>query len=297
MSSLTGREKAVLESLFDMSGGYVLHFSDATFGTFFGATLDIDIHSDRYQSNGSSKAKKLREFWRLESDEAVGKSIHAMIEELLAKREEIEVQFDYQDNIDTADRKSKDDKLIVKAREIARRLCSGNPNMQLLKDVTKPFDADQLSEQICRLEKSLSDDPALAIGTAKELVETCCKTILAASDQTDYDRLDLVPLVKTTMKNLQLLPEDVPESAKGSKTIKAVLGNLAMISQGMAELRNLYGTGHGKHAKHKQLPVRHARLAVGAATTLASFLFETHAARCVEAQPVRTEGSQCRQQP
>lgn len=153
------------------------------------------------------------------------------------------------------------------------------------------LDADYLATQVDRLAEAVEEDSDLAIGQAKELVETCCKTILAASGETDYDRLDLVPLVKTTLKHLQLLPEDIPENAKGNKTIKAVLGNLAMISQGMAELRNLYGTGHGKHAKHKRLPVRHARLAVGAATTLASFLFETHAARCVEAQPVRAEES------
>jgi len=141
------------------------------------------------------------------------------------------------------------------------------------------IDAEYLAAQVDRLAEAVEQDSDLAIGQAKELVETCCKTILAASGESDYDRLDLVPLVKRTMKRLQLLPEDIPDKAKGGKTIKAVLGNLAMISQGMAELRNLYGTGHGKHAKHKRLPVRHARLAVGAATTLASFLFETHAER------------------
>ena len=154
------------------------------------------------------------------------------------------------------------------------------------------LDAEYLAAQVDRLMEAVEEDSDLAIGQAKELVETCCKTILAANGNTDYDRLDLVALVKTTMKHLRLLPEDIPESAKGNKTIKAVLGNLAMISQGMAELRNLYGTGHGKHAKHKRLPVRHARLAVGAATTLANFLFETHEARSVESGQEKTEEQQ-----
>lgn len=153
------------------------------------------------------------------------------------------------------------------------------------------LDADYLATQVDRLGEAVEQDSDLAIGQAKELVETCCKTILAASGESDYDRLDLVPLVKKTMKYLQLLPEDIPDSAKGNKTIKAVLGNLAMISQGMAELRNLYGTGHGKHAKHKRLPVRHARLAVGAATTLASFLFETHSERTSVQQPATRQVS------
>ena len=48
------------------------------------------------------------------------------------------------------------------------------------------------------------------------------------------------------------------------------------IVSGLAEIRNLYGTGHGKHGKHRGLSARHAKLAAGAAGTLAVFLFETH---------------------
>ena len=146
------------------------------------------------------------------------------------------------------------------------------------------LDAEYLAVQVNRLGEAVERDSDLAIGQAKELVETCCRTILAANGESECDRLDLVPLVKKTMKRLQLLPEDIPDSARGTKTIKAVLGNLAMISQGMAELRNLYGTGHGKHAGHKRLPIRHARLAVGAATTLTAFLFETHSERACRAR-------------
>jgi hypothetical protein len=75
------------------------------------------------------------------------------------------------------------------------------------------------------------------------------------------------------------VPEDIPESAKGADAIKRLLGNLGQVSQGIAELRNLYGTGHGKDGTFRGLGPRHARLAVGAATTLATFLFETHESR------------------
>lgn len=155
----------------------------------------------------------------------------------------------------------------------------GREMLRHLSATATKLDAEYLATQVGRLAEAVEQDPGLAIGQAKELVETCCKTILAEAGDVDADRLDLAPLVKRTMAHLQLLPDDIPEAAKGARTIKAVLGNLAMISQGMAELRNLYGTGHGKHGGHKQLPVRHARLAVGAATTLVMFLFDTHAAR------------------
>jgi len=46
--------------------------------------------------------------------------------------------------------------------------------------------------------------------------------------------------------------------------------------QSLAELRNAYGTGHGKGLGQTQLAPRHAALAVNASVTLATFLFQTH---------------------
>lgn len=57
------------------------------------------------------------------------------------------------------------------------------------------------------------------------------------------------------------------------------MSNLASVTQGLAEIRNLYGTGHGKDGKRRGLLPRHARLAVGAATTLVTFLLDTHRER------------------
>lgn len=55
-----------------------------------------------------------------------------------------------------------------------------------------------------------------------------------------------------------------------------MLSNLATLVQGISEIRSLYGTGHGKDGKTKGISSRHARLAVGAATTLVTFAFQTH---------------------
>ena len=46
MSSLNMREKRVLEDFLGMGGGYVLNFSDRTFGEFVHEAVDIEIHSD-----------------------------------------------------------------------------------------------------------------------------------------------------------------------------------------------------------------------------------------------------------
>ena len=110
----------------------------------------------------------------------------------------------------------------------------------------------------------------------KELVETCCKTILEARNVAFSKSADLPELVKLTTKELELTPDDIPDKAKAAATVKRLLSNLATITQGIAELRNQYGTGHGKTAGAKGLGPRHAKLAVGAASTLAVFLAETH---------------------
>lgn len=138
---------------------------------------------------------------------------------------------------------------------------------------------DYVTQQIDRMDRSVQSDPALAIGTSKELVETCCKTILKERNEMVSDSLDLPKLVKRTINVLELAPQDIPERAKAAKTIKRLLSNLATITQGIAELRNHYGTGHGKEATTKGLSSRHAKLAVGAASTLGVFLLETHQAR------------------
>lgn len=70
MSTLTSIEKLYLEKLLDMSGGYVMNFTDRTFGEFFDQH-NINIHERKYQTQGTSKANKLRTFWALESDQVV----------------------------------------------------------------------------------------------------------------------------------------------------------------------------------------------------------------------------------
>lgn len=148
-----------------------------------------------------------------------------------------------------------------------------------LRQAAKDADAAHLTEYIQRIESSVETDPALAIGSAKELLETCCKTILEERGKLPAESLDLPKLAKLTFTELKLLPDNVPDAARGAQSIKQLLSNLATVSHALAEIRNLYGTGHGRGGKTKGLGRRHARLAVGAATTLATFLLDTHRER------------------
>lgn len=78
MSSLTDIEKRYLEKILGMQSGWVLDYSDATFGALF-SRHKIDIHSQKYQTYGTSKAKKMRAFWEQESDGLVGRVLSEML--------------------------------------------------------------------------------------------------------------------------------------------------------------------------------------------------------------------------
>ena len=162
---------------------------------------------------------------------------------------------------------------IYVARQIGLR-----PEIPLnsLKEKFSDTDTSYVLQQITRMEAAVENDPGLAIGTAKELVETVCKTILKERNIKLTGNENLPKLVKATAKELKLTPSDIADDAKASDSIKRLLSNLATITNGVAELRNSYGTGHGKEAKSRGLTSRHAKLAVGSASTLVIFLVETH---------------------
>jgi len=149
------------------------------------------------------------------------------------------------------------------------------PAFSAAKGMAERVDAAYVHRQIQRIEKAVEEDPEQAIGTAKELVETVAKTILIDHGQAIPEDADLPKLVRVALKQVRLVPDNIPDGVYASDIIKKLLMNLATISNGLAELRNGYGTGHGKAARTHGLQARHARLAVGAATTLAVFMQET----------------------
>jgi len=140
----------------------------------------------------------------------------------------------------------------------------------------REFNSDYMNEQINLMIGMQDSNPTEAIGKAKELIESCCKTILIKSDiEIDKD-WDIIRLTDEVFKYFNIMPKWISDDIKGAQSIKKVLGNLKAISQGVAELRNLYGSGHGKEASYKGLEPRHARLAVGSSTTLVLFLWDSY---------------------
>ena len=78
MSSLKDIEKRYLEKILGMQSGYVLDYSDATYAELF-SRYNVDIHGKKYQTYGTSKAKKMRAFWEQEPDLLVSRVLVEML--------------------------------------------------------------------------------------------------------------------------------------------------------------------------------------------------------------------------
>lgn len=65
MAELENKTKVKLERLLDMSGGYVLDFTNATFGDFVETSVGINIYGPEYEG---SKASRLRQLWQRENN-------------------------------------------------------------------------------------------------------------------------------------------------------------------------------------------------------------------------------------
>lgn len=80
MSSLKYVDRIKLERFFDMKSGYVCDFSDRTFGDFVFEQTNIDPYADGYDQEGTSKANRLRCFWKRESNYLVAQLTKEMLE-------------------------------------------------------------------------------------------------------------------------------------------------------------------------------------------------------------------------
>lgn len=131
-----------------------------------------------------------------------------------------------------------------------------------------------LDDQIRRLRQN-TDDPALLIGTAKELLESVAKFVLQELQvDTPSKNPDFGELWYFTRDRLGILPERVAGDGEGSKAIKAILGSAWKIVEQVNVLRNLQGTGHGRTLP-SGVSAEQALLVVREACSIADFTLAT----------------------
>ena len=137
-------------------------------------------------------------------------------------------------------------------------------------------DPSGIRDAFSRIELLLDANPAVVVGAVKDLIEATAKTVVEALGGT-YHRSDEMPALATNVQDsLGLTARGVPDSVDSAPSIRRVLGGLASVAQGIAELRNVGGSGRGRSTA-PNLSHRHARLALNAGRAWREITLDTYA--------------------
>lgn len=255
-------------------GGYVLDFSTNDFDNFTMDSVGVALCCKYNMSKGKSLTAYI--------DQASADDATKLLKDLLTYYEE-NYEWEYTENADEdmygyyRQYNAEYARLYKKCRAYMDRVLNiATPLAPNAVELQEKFSSEYLSKQIDLMLKMQVENPTDAIGKAKELIESCCKTILDNKNVSWDKNWDMSKLTGETLNLLNLTPKTIPDTDPVSENIKAVLGNLRGITTKLAEIRNPYGSGHGKSASFTGLEIRHAKLAVGCSITFVTFLWDTY---------------------
>lgn len=244
------------------SGGYVLDFSTNDFDAFTLSTVGVALCAEYQMSKGRSLMAYV---------EKASTSDTIILLKALLEHYELSVMFE-QDKMSNPLRI----KQYEKCKAILAKASSVNLYAVQAAQMKQDFNSDYIAGQIDLMLRMQAENPTEAIGKAKELIESCCKTVLKNLGVEVNPKWDVMNLVDEVFKSFKIMPKDIDDNVKGAKSIKQILGSLKAIAQGVVELRNLYGSGHGKDGSFIGLEPRHAQLAVGSSITLVNFIWDSY---------------------
>lgn len=262
-------ERGLFLKLFNRDG-YVLDFSTAGFDAFTLESVGIAL----CKKYGESKGRSLLAFVH-EADE---QKVNKLLFDLFKYYETVYPYFEQETNEEAScypwERKYTQE--YRKCKTIIEKIDSSQYIQSAAQTIKDAFGSDYINSQVETLLSMQQQNPTEAIGKAKELIESCCETILEKNGITPNKDWKLNNLVDETMKLLEVTPQHIPDTAKEASAIKAILGSLKGIASNIAIIRNAYGSGHGKSASYKGLEERHAKLAVGTSLILVNFLWDSY---------------------
>ena len=178
MAALSTNEKQVLEQLFQMRSGYVLNFTDRTFGEFFRDDVGVNIFDQTYNYASGSKANRLRGFWQAANDPVVGNSIDALLGYVEA-----------QILLGQLRREEFPQELVDRGRKIAARLRRGDSEYKASHTTEDEFISEKFSDvaidkmgldlAICAILKQRMDEirRALSAGAPLAVIFLCGSTL------------------------------------------------------------------------------------------------------------------------
>jgi hypothetical protein len=143
-------------------------------------------------------------------------------------------------------------------------------------EIKKYLNTSYINGKISLMNEAIYKDTDLAIGTAKELIETECKSILKNKNIPFEKDWTIARLLKETTVTLDFTPKKATRGERAVLSIRQILSGIGTTIQGVLELRNAYGTGHGKEADFEGLEPKYAKLIVGLISEIAILYLATN---------------------
>lgn len=129
-------------------------------------------------------------------------------------------------------------------------------------------DASAIRAELTRLERNLGADPSQDIGTAKRLIESTAKIVLARAGVSAGRRPNMDVLVPKAMESVGAWSETKPPH------VQAMMTSLEKLALSVNALRNKMGDGHGGLTAVTGVDDRDGRLAVRAAIAWCAYLLD-----------------------
>jgi len=134
-----------------------------------------------------------------------------------------------------------------------------------------------IGQQVESIERNVTDKTGLVFDLARTLVESTCRTILEARNQTFTFDDDLPKLFKAVAACVPFLPAEFSGEAEVRKSLRRVIGGLTNALHGICELRGSCGfASHGSSKSKPQMDSVQAILAAQAADAIVAFLYGMH---------------------
>jgi hypothetical protein len=139
-----------------------------------------------------------------------------------------------------------------------------------LAEIIRSRDLKTTSEEFDRALSAVEQNPRDALTAACTILESLFKIYIEDEHLTMPSDQSVKPLWSTVQKHLRLDPSAIPDP-----DARPILGGLSAIVDGIGSWRTHKGSAHGAGRTAYRPEPRHARLAVHAAHTLATFVLET----------------------
>ena len=158
-------EKGLFAQLFNRCG-YVLDFSTADFDAFTLSSIGVQLCSKYHLSKGKSLMAYIAE--------APESNVIKLFADLMLHYETSVYAFENETASGGAY-----ERIYKQCKKILEREQGANVLVEVTKEnLAKRFSNDYISQELEQMLKLQHDNPIDAIGKAKEVVESCCKTIL-----------------------------------------------------------------------------------------------------------------------